>query len=123
MYRLHLKPDNSVRVDVDMEKIYEGSLKDLSELLARRLESKSSLMNANFTWAPLFKHPVKRSIAVCLLVSCKYHGRRFAAHEEHVPLNAFSGIRHPVNQSRNTYTVLLCVAIATAFFFFSDMCP
>merc|ERR1711972_1040264 len=34
LYRLVVKPDNTVRVDIDEEKIYEGSLKDDWELLA-----------------------------------------------------------------------------------------
>jgi len=34
LYRMVLKPDNTVRVDIDEEKIYEGSLKDDWELLA-----------------------------------------------------------------------------------------
>merc|ERR1712084_69229 len=33
LYRLILKPDNTVRVEIDEEKIYEGSLKDDWELL------------------------------------------------------------------------------------------
>merc|ERR1712054_479229 len=33
LYRMTLKPDNTVRVDIDQEKIYEGSLKDDWELL------------------------------------------------------------------------------------------
>lgn len=33
LYRLHLKPDNSVRVEVDGEQIYEGSLKDDWDML------------------------------------------------------------------------------------------
>merc|ERR1712226_630777 len=33
LYRLVLKPDNTVRVDIDEEKIYEGSLKEDWELL------------------------------------------------------------------------------------------
>merc|ERR1711934_609774 len=32
-YRMHLKPDNTVRVEIDEEQIYEGSLKDDWELL------------------------------------------------------------------------------------------
>jgi len=34
VYRMVLKPDNTVRVEIDQEKIYEGSLKDDWELLA-----------------------------------------------------------------------------------------
>merc|ERR1712157_503376 len=33
VYRMHLKPDNTVRVEIDEEKIYEGSLKEDWELL------------------------------------------------------------------------------------------
>merc|ERR1712056_11303 len=33
LYRLTVKPDNTVRVDIDQEKLYEGSLKDDWELL------------------------------------------------------------------------------------------
>merc|ERR1712151_1281030 len=33
LYRMVLKPDNTVRVDIDEEKIYEGSLKEDWELL------------------------------------------------------------------------------------------
>merc|ERR1712100_426711 len=33
LYRLTVKPDNTVRVDIDQEKIYEGSLKEDWELL------------------------------------------------------------------------------------------
>mmetsp|Transcript_53375 Transcript_53375/g.96392 ORF Transcript_53375/g.96392 Transcript_53375/m.96392 type:complete len:406 (+) Transcript_53375:47-1264(+) len=33
LYRLHLKPDSSVRVDVDEQNIYEGSLKDDWEMI------------------------------------------------------------------------------------------
>merc|ERR1719498_512609 len=33
LYRMTLKPDNTVRVDIDQEKIYEGSLKEDWELL------------------------------------------------------------------------------------------
>merc|ERR1712072_1294520 len=33
LYRLTVKPDNTVRVDIDQEKVYEGSLKDDWELL------------------------------------------------------------------------------------------
>jgi len=33
LYRMTLKPDSTVRVDIDQEKIYEGSLKDDWELL------------------------------------------------------------------------------------------
>jgi len=33
LYRLTLKPDNTVRVEIDEEKVYEGSLKDDWELL------------------------------------------------------------------------------------------
>merc|ERR1712013_78046 len=33
LYRMHLKPDNTVRVDIDGEKIYEGSLKEDWEVL------------------------------------------------------------------------------------------
>ncbi|CAE7505692.1 crt-1 [Symbiodinium natans] len=33
LYRLHLKPDSSVRVEVDGEQIYEGSLKDDWDML------------------------------------------------------------------------------------------
>jgi len=36
LYRLVLKPDNTVRVDIDEEKVYEGSLKDDWELLKPR---------------------------------------------------------------------------------------
>ena len=34
VYRLVLKPDNTARVEIDGEKIYEGSLKEDWELLA-----------------------------------------------------------------------------------------
>merc|ERR1711934_1202583 len=34
LYRLVVKPDNTVRVEIDEEKIYEGSLKEDWELLA-----------------------------------------------------------------------------------------
>jgi len=34
VYRMTLKPDNTVRVDIDQEKIYEGSLKEDWEMLA-----------------------------------------------------------------------------------------
>merc|ERR1712187_577745 len=34
VYRLMVKPDNTVRVEIDEEKIYEGSLKDDWEMLA-----------------------------------------------------------------------------------------
>jgi calreticulin len=34
VYRLILKPDNTARVEIDGEKIYEGSLKEDWELLA-----------------------------------------------------------------------------------------
>merc|ERR1711972_434109 len=33
LYRLIVKPDNTVRVEIDQEKLYEGSLKDDWELL------------------------------------------------------------------------------------------
>merc|ERR1711874_134144 len=33
LYRMHLKPDNTVLVEIDEEKIYEGSLKDDWEVL------------------------------------------------------------------------------------------
>merc|ERR1719401_846612 len=33
VYRMTVKPDNSVRVDIDQEKIYEGNMKDDWELL------------------------------------------------------------------------------------------
>merc|ERR1711907_236129 len=33
LYRMTLKPDNTVRVDIDQEKIYEGSLKEDWEIL------------------------------------------------------------------------------------------
>ncbi|CAK9016145.1 unnamed protein product [Durusdinium trenchii] len=36
LYTLHLKPDNTVRVLVDLDKIYEGSLKDDWEMLPPR---------------------------------------------------------------------------------------
>merc|ERR1711933_155309 len=34
LYRMVLKPDNTVRVEIDEEKIYEGSIKDDWEVLA-----------------------------------------------------------------------------------------
>merc|ERR1712113_537759 len=34
LYRMILKPDNTVRVEIDEEKIYEGSIKDDWEVLA-----------------------------------------------------------------------------------------
>merc|ERR1712183_651285 len=36
VYRMHLKPDNTVRVEIDEEKIYEGSLKEDWEMLAAK---------------------------------------------------------------------------------------
>merc|ERR1712127_348044 len=36
LYRLVVKPDNTVRVEIDQEKIYEGSLKEDWELLAAK---------------------------------------------------------------------------------------
>merc|ERR1712242_140787 len=36
LYRLVVKPDNTVRVEIDEEKIYEGSLKDDWEMLAAK---------------------------------------------------------------------------------------
>merc|ERR1712083_732680 len=39
VYRLVLKPDNTARVEIDEEKIYEGSLKDDWELLADKKPS------------------------------------------------------------------------------------
>merc|ERR1712039_1032078 len=33
LYRMHLKPDNTVRVEIDEEKVYEGSIKDDWEVL------------------------------------------------------------------------------------------
>merc|ERR1711977_639100 len=33
LYRMHLKPDNTVRVEIDEEKIYDGSLKEDWEML------------------------------------------------------------------------------------------
>merc|ERR1711904_153541 len=39
LYRLTVKPDNTVRVDIDEEKIYEGSLKEDWEILAPKKNS------------------------------------------------------------------------------------
>merc|ERR1712037_472244 len=36
VYRMVLKPDNTVRVEIDEEKIYEGSIKDDWEVLQQK---------------------------------------------------------------------------------------
>merc|ERR1712166_1128219 len=36
LYRLVVKPDNTVRVEIDQEQVYEGSLKDDWEMLAQK---------------------------------------------------------------------------------------
>ncbi|CAJ1370751.1 unnamed protein product [Effrenium voratum] len=58
LYRLHLKPDNSVRVDVDMEKIYEGSLKeDWGMLPQREIEDPSDKKPSDWVDEEMMEDP------------------------------------------------------------------